>query len=152
MLLSSGVKQEWHKTASISIIYIVTFYLLSFDFVPLSLPVVVYKAPWWGTRWPYLETASIVSRANCLYLGGIIKIAQHKASIPFIVIRIVTCGPQGRISLQKNMMKIVVSKVFIDECVFQRHCRDVDETVPKFCFTSRRVEYLSQRHVVYIDH
>ena len=50
------------------------------------------------------------------------------------------------------MMKIVVSKVFIDECVFQRYCIDVDETVPKFCFTSRRVEYLSQRHVVYIDH
>ena len=47
--------------------------------------------------------------------------------------KIVTCGPQGRISLQKNMMKIVVSKVFIDECVFQRHCIDVDETVPKFC-------------------
>ena len=83
-----------------------TFYLLSFDFVPLSLPVVVYKAPWWGTRWPYLETASIVSRANCLYLGGIIKIAQHKASIPFIVIRIVTCGPQGRISLQKKYVSL----------------------------------------------
>ena len=58
----------------------------------------------------------------------------------------------GQNKPQKNVMKIVVSKVFIDECVFQRHCIDVDETVPKFCFTSRRVEYLSQRHVVYIDH
>ena len=104
------------ETASIFIIYL--FHLLSFifDSVPLSLPVVVYKAPWWGTRWPYLETASIVSRANCLYLGGIIKIAQHKASIPFIVIRIVTYSPQGRKGLQKNMMKIVVQYLLMSVC------------------------------------